>query len=202
MLAVLPPGPSYRDDLKGTELEEDGEIVDYLQKYTTERGFDGPQLLHDDHFKAIKVLVNAGHYVSAGKLLVSFIDTVAFIEFGDSQGNFSRWLDTYVDLTRLGITSQELWEFRNGLLHMTSLDSRAVRNGKVARLIQYVGDVPESARPNTATQKYFNLKNLIIAMATGLPRWFDTYNHQPDKRIDFVMRYDLTVSDARPAPLT
>ncbi len=44
-------------------------------------------------------------------------------------GNFSKWLAAYADLTPLGVTAKELWEFRNGLLHMINLSSRAVTAG-------------------------------------------------------------------------
>lgn len=197
ILAQIGIGPLYLDDLRDTPLAGPGAMVDYLKKYRTENGFDGPQLLHDDHFTAIRLLFNSGHYVSAGKLLMSFIDTVSFIESGDRPGSFTLWLQSYADLTSLGVTAHELWEFRNGLLHMTNLHSRAVRKGNIARLSMYVGNVPESSRQNTADEKYFNLKNLIEAVAAALSRWFNTYNADPDKFVDFVRRYDLTVSDAR-----
>jgi hypothetical protein len=101
--------------------------------------FDVPQLINDDYFLAIKQLFNARHFVSAAKLLMSFIDTVGFIDAGDVRDGFSQWLDKYADLTSLGISPKELWEFRNGLLHMTNLRSRAVASGNTAPLIFYVG---------------------------------------------------------------
>lgn len=58
------------------------------------------------------------------------LDTVAFIDKGDVKDNFCLWLDAYADLKPPGITAKELWEFRNGLLHMTNLHSRSVATGK------------------------------------------------------------------------
>lgn len=55
-------------------------MEDYLVKYTTPEGFDVPRLINDDFFLAIKLLFNSGLYVSASKLLLSFIDSIAYVE--------------------------------------------------------------------------------------------------------------------------
>ena len=108
-------------------------MIDYLTKYSTEDGFDLPRLLNDDFFVAIRLLFNNRCYVSAANLLMSFIDSIAFVEYGDCTGgsNFCRWLESYVDLQSIGITAEEIWEHRNSLVHMTNLDSRKVLSGKV-----------------------------------------------------------------------
>src|SRR5438270_13625772 len=104
--------------------------LDYLNLYMTPAGLDIPRLLNDDFFEAIRLLFNSRKFVSSLKLLLSFLDTIAFLDSGESGGpHFQRWLDTYVDLSTVGATSQELWEHRNSLLHMTNLDSRRVLGG-------------------------------------------------------------------------
>ncbi len=190
-------GPILLDDLKGTPFETPGEMVDYLSAYVTDEGFDIPRLLNDDYFRAIKLLFNERYFVSCAKLLMSFIDTVAFIDTGDDKGNFIPWLDSYADLASLGITSKELWEFRNGLLHMSNLRSRAVVSGKTAPLILSVGKPTKPLPAYRNGQKRFNLKDLIDTIAYAVSRWIDMYNHAPEKLPDFVNRYDLTVSDTR-----
>ncbi len=90
-------------------------MQDWLIKYTKDDKFHFDQLINDDYFVAIKLLFNARHLASACKLLVSCIDTLAFIEFGDERNNFASWLDDYVDLAPVGVTSTELWEFRNSI---------------------------------------------------------------------------------------
>src|SRR5690606_9143663 len=97
------------------------------------------ELLNDDYFKAIKLLFNAGHHVSSAKLLMSCVDTLAFVEHGDVRGNFTDWLDAYVDLEPIGISALEVWEFRNSILHMTNLASRQVLAGKVSSIAPYIG---------------------------------------------------------------
>jgi hypothetical protein len=172
-------------------------IADYLSEYLTEDGLDLPRLLNDDSFTAIKVLYNHRHFVSAAKLLVSFIDMVAFLEFGDSPSCFQRWLDSYAQLTSVRISSAELWEFRNSLVHMTSLDSRKVLAGTVRRLMFYVGKMPEGIPTEDDEAKYFSLLDLIIETTNAMERWFDSFNANPSKFNDFVERYDRIVSDVR-----
>lgn len=201
ILAVTGMGALNLDDLKGTPLEEQGTMPDYLKTYLTEAGFDLPRLINDDYFLAIKLLFNAKHYVSAAKLLVSAIDTIAGADLGDVTSGFILWLNLYADLASLGITAKELWEFRNGLLHMTNLNSRDVARGNTAPLIFYVGKGNAAFRPSPIGAKYFSLKGLLEVFAAALAKWIESYNTSPDKFIDFVTRYDLTISDSRMAQI-
>ena len=202
IMASTALGSLNLEDLRGTPAEEPGRMVDYLQAYIEDGKFDIPRLMNDDYFLAIKLLYNARHYVSAAKLLMSFIDTVAFVDAGDVRDSFALWLNSYANLAPLGITAKELWEFRNGLLHMTNLRSRAVASGSVAPLIFYIGNLERPPLPNLSGAKYFNLKALIEAVAGGVSRWIETYNAKPHKMLDFVARYDLTISDSRVAYLS
>ena len=68
--------------------------VDYVPKYLTDDGFDFARMLNDDFFQAIRLLFNHRYYVSAAKLLMTFIDTAGFVEFGDTGKNtFVKWLN-------------------------------------------------------------------------------------------------------------
>jgi len=202
ILAITPLGPMNIEDFRGTPLEEPGTMVDYLKAYVKDGHFDVPQLINDDYFLAIKQLFNARHFVSAAKLLMSFIDTIAFIDAGDVRDGFSQWLDKYADLTSLGISPKELWEFRNGLLHMTNLRSRGVASGNTAPLIFYVGTPSQPMPSNPSGAKYFSLKGLLDIIAAAVSKWIETYNRNPEKLATFVQRYDLTISDTRVAYLT
>lgn len=170
---------------------------DWILKYTKDGGLQLSELIHDDYFQAIKITFNAKLHVSAMKLLLSAIDSLAYIEFGDNNGNvFVKWMDTYVDLKPLGITAEELWELRNGLLHMTNLDSRAVGKMKVRRISLHSG--PKSFYEHDGVH-YFSFYELLMEVGRSLVRWLETYNHDPGKRVDFVSRYDKTISDSRVA---
>lgn len=178
-----------------------GTIPDYLVTYTEGAFFRFDKLMNDDYFTAMRLLFQAGHFVSANKLLMSCIDTLAFVEFGDVAGNFAKWLDAYVDLSSVGITSSELWELRNSLLHMTNLASRAVIAGKVSPIMPYVGPLGIEHPTSGAKFKPFNLKALIDAIVAGISKWANSYNEDRDKFLKFVERYDTTISDSRIAPL-
>jgi hypothetical protein len=172
--------------------------IDYLTRYMTPTGLDVPRLLNDDFFEAIRLLFNSRKFVSSLKLLLSFVDTMAFLETGESSGSsFQRWLDTYVDLSLVGATSQELWEHRNSLLHMTNLDSRRVASGRVRRLLSYVGELPVGVPAETADSKFFSFKRLISAIGEGVRKFLGQLNADPAKLKLFLERYDLIVSDHR-----
>lgn len=175
-----------------------GSMADWLVKYTKPEGIDLPGLIHDDYFLAIKLLFNARLYVSAMKLLVSCVDSVAYIEFGDQPGVsvFVKWLDTYADLSSMGITAAELWELRNGLLHMTNLNSKKVLASKERRISFRVGGDASYASAEVGIY-YFEFRQLLDAFAQALSRWIASYNDDRDKFTKFVERYDQTISDSR-----
>jgi hypothetical protein len=180
-----------------TDQKDRGAMPDYLMRYSDGNHFRFTELIHDDYFGAIRTLFNTKLYVSCAKLLMSCVDTLAFVEYGDTTNNFTRWLDAYVDLPPHGISSDELWEFRNSVLHMTNLASRKVIAGKVSPIMPYVGAAeavpafaPDSAKP-------FNLYGLITAIATGIGQWAESYNTDRDKFLKFIERYDTIISDSR-----
>jgi hypothetical protein len=181
-------------------------MTDYLSTYMTDKGFDFSQLLNDDFFLAIKLLFNHGYFVSCAKLIASFIDTMAFVEYGDVPGNFVRWLDTYVDLKPVGVTSEELWEYRNSLLHMTNLESRKVLAGKVKKLVPVVINrslpINVADLPTEDNSKFFDLYKLIQALSLGAgEKWPQSFNAERDKFKTFIERYDLIISDKRQFPV-
>ncbi|MFZ6749691.1 hypothetical protein [Undibacterium sp. Ren11W] len=173
--------------------------VDYFGTFFTEAGFDFTGLINADFFQPVRILFQKQHYVSAVKLLVVAIDSIAFVEFGDghSENIFVKWLNTYADMASLNITSEELWEHRNSLLHMSNLDSRKVQSGKARRLVAYVGEIhPDVVLDETKTG-YYNLQKLISAIGQACEKWCYTYGDNREKIHSFVERYDLIASDAR-----
>ena len=136
-------------------------------------------------------------YVSSLKLLLSAIDTFAFLEFGDTRNNFKNWLNEFCNLSELKITEEELWEFRNSLLHMTNTVSRKVQNESVIGLGFYVFNEDIEERTSDGKIKYFNLKSLIVNVAFGLKSWAESFNNNRGKFEQFIERYDLVISDTR-----
>lgn len=170
---------------------------DYLTAYHTDKGFDFSNLLNDDFLKASKLLFQNELYVSSIKLLVSAIDSFAFLEYGDSKDIFKRWIDTYCIMDTIGINSDELWEYRNSLLHMTNNQSRKVRKNKVAPISFYVTHRKDFIPTAGGNLKYFNLFHLIEVVANGVVKWVESFNKNRQKLDLFFERYDLIISDTR-----
>lgn len=168
------------------------DVEDYLEQYLTPQGFDIPALINNDYFEAIRILFNHAHYTSCMKLLVSFMDTIAFLEYGDEKGVFQTWLNRFADLERLDITASQLWEMRNSLLHMSNLDSRKVLAGKEKRIGFCVAPRGKVSRP-TAEIHYFNLLDLIDVLWYAVSRWIESLNQERDKFPVFIERYDRVI---------
>lgn len=173
------------------------EFPDYLVQYTNQGMFDFNKLLNDDYLKSIRLLYNNGHYISSLKLLLSFIDTLAYIELGDVSKNFHQWLNQYADMNLLGVSPDELWEVRNSLLHMTNADSRKVIKGHVDRVMFYVGDLPPSFPSKFSEAKYCSFSDLLTCILEAIEKWVNSYNRFPSKLKVFVERYDSIISDSR-----
>ncbi len=91
-----------------------------MSKYISGNHIDLTSLINDDFVIAMKTLWNAKQYSSNLKLLLCFIDTMAFVSTGASNpSSFKGWLKKYVDLDVIGVTEHELWEHRNGILHLS-----------------------------------------------------------------------------------
>lgn len=170
---------------------------DYFNDYFDEEGFHLDKLMDDDFFKAIRILFKNECYTSSLKLLMSTIDTVAFLEYGDISGNFKSWIDKYCDLTNINVSSDELWELRNSLLHMTNSHSRKVKQSIISRLAFYVSTKDMKERISDGQTKYFNLKTLVHLVAEGFEKWGTTLNNEKEKFETLINRYDLIISDTR-----
>ncbi len=172
----------------------------YIREYTRESKLDFNGLINDDYFDAITILYNNKKYVSCTKLLVSFIDTISYLEYGDEKGSFIKWLSSFADIDGLGITPEQLWEYRNSILHMTNLDSRKTLVGKENRIRFVVAksgirQLPEGVSDDGCI--LFNLLDLIVALARGIERWVESMNANPEKYEIFFKRYDRILSDRR-----
>ncbi|MBD8862521.1 hypothetical protein [Klebsiella variicola] len=166
---------------------------DYLDDYMKEDGFHIKKLLNDDHMKPIRMLFNEKHYLSSFKLLMSFIDTIAYIEYGNSKRVFQNWLDTYSEIKKLEITSDELYELRNSLLHMTNLNSHKVTQGKERRLSIAVCKRGHPTQCH-ADIVYLNFTDFLFLFDEAIDKWLDTYRDS-NKQLTFIERYDEVVRD-------
>ena len=189
-------GVLYLTEHQGHPKLGAGYMSDYLEQYFIDGKFDIASLIHNDHYVAIKQLFNSQHYLSSMKLLVSFVDTMGYLDFGESGNVFVQWLRKYAVLADLDITEEELWEFRNSILHMTNLDSRKVKQGKVERISFTIAPNGTKTFKDYDT-KYFNFVDLIKELQKAMERWLLSYADTPQKIVDFVARYDRVVTDSR-----
>lgn len=168
-------------------------LPDYLEQYMKDDGFHMKQLLNDDHMKPIKLLFNEKHYLSSFKLLMSFIDTIAYLEYGNSKRVFQNWLDHYSDLSGMGVTSDELYELRNSLLHMTNLNSHKVVQGKERRLSIAVckRGHPTQYHNNIV---YINYTDFLFIFDDAVSKWLETYKDNK-KQLTLIERYDEVIRD-------
>lgn len=172
--------------------------TDWMASYITPLGLNVHDLLHDDFTKAIKLLYEHKHYVSAIKLLVSFVDTVAFLDVGDVSGNYQMWLSKYAKLTPVGVTPTELWEFRNSILHMTNPLSRKVLSGNVLPLAFYINPTNKTVRiDQNGGTKMFSFEALHGAIIEAVDAWSKSYSQNLSKQLEFIRRYDTILSEGR-----
>ncbi len=184
--------------IAGISDDLENPLPDYLKIYMTDAGFDFPSLIDDDFVDAVRLLWVNKKYYAALKLLLSVIDTIGFIDFGPEGNCFVKWLDRYCNLATLEITSGELWELRNSLLHMSNLESRRVKDQTVRRLIPVITATERDAPDIGGTDKSFHVLRFIKhTFVQGIENWLQTYNETPGKFLEFVMRYDTIVSETR-----
>ncbi|MFN2993640.1 hypothetical protein [Serratia plymuthica] len=167
-------------------------MPDYLNDYIVDEGFKIKDLLVDDHVKPIHLLFNNKHYLSSIKLLMSFIDTLGFLEFGEVNKAFPMWLDKYCDLSVLQITSSELYELRHSILHMTNLNSRKVVQGVERRISYSIAPLGTPTRTHSGIV-FFSYIDFIHLLEAALDKWLATYDN--DKVISFIERYDQIVRE-------
>ena len=177
--------------------------TDWLAAYITTSGLNMDDLLGDDFVDAIKLLYEHKHYVSAMKLIVSFVDTVAYLDLGDVAGNYETWLSKYAALAPLGVTPSELWEFRNAILHMTNPVSRKVLSGNVLPLHFYIDSTSKSVRiDRDSGTKMFSFAALHEAITEAVGAWTKSYSGNLPKQLEFIQRYDTVLSEGRVGKLS
>jgi len=190
--------PSTQGSMVSSEFEAIIHKTDYLAKYLTAGGLSLESLLEDDFLAAIKLLHKCKHHVSAIKLLVSFVDTLAYLEYGDAQGSFKDWLTTYADIRPAELTASELWEFRNAVVHMSNPHSRKVLAGKEPALCFYSSATGRRTISDEVTgAKMFSFEALYESIVSGIGRWAATYSGNLDKQLQFIQRYDEVLSEGR-----
>lgn len=164
-----------------------------MSKYVKDGYFDLTALINDDFVIAIKTLWNAKQYNSNLKLLMCFIDTMSFVSTGVSNpGSFKGWLKRYVDLEKIGITEDQLWEHRNSILHLSTYESKKVISGEVKKLIPYAGQTKPA---DDVGHIYYSLYELQMEVFQGVGRYLTKMSENETMKEIFCKNYEKTVSD-------
>jgi hypothetical protein len=152
---------------------------------------DITQWYEDAFFRGIRITFNERCFTSSIKLLVSAIDAMAFVAYGDTSGkHFIQWCNQFMNLSNVGITAEELWEHRNALLHMTTLESRKVKKGLVRRILPIVG--PKELSPGAHSEsgdKIYPFYTLVTEFAQGLSRYTEAVNADETLRESFCANW-------------
>jgi hypothetical protein len=115
----------------------------------------------------------------------------------NSYGIFKLWLENYVSLPDLHVTSEELWELRNSLIHMTNYDSRRNINGSIDRVMIYSGiDTSEYSNSNDK-QKLLNFNSMYEKTYDGVIKWLSEIMKSQEEKERFIQNYIFIASDFR-----
>ena len=130
------------------------------------------------------ITFKSGLYISSLKLLLSAVDTMAFLVTGNNDSkDFKEWLNKYVDLSTVGINADELWEHKNALLHRTTLNSLKVGKDKIVRLFPSKESI-ESPRAPLNNSKIYSIDKLWLALTEGFDKFIkDIESNKELKRV-------------------
>ncbi len=125
--------------------------------------------------ESVACLRDAGHHVPAVMLTYVGIDQMAWLSIsGDKSSgqDFKTWVDTYMlSKNPLPCTSQELWEARNGLLHMGTAESAAHKKQLGIRKILYTFGAAQCTSNSSTDTVFIKAEDLIMGYLTGV-LWF------------------------------
>jgi hypothetical protein len=164
---------------------------DYFSKYFKDNIFHFNKLINDDFFLPIKLLNDNKYYLAAFKLLLSAVDTFAYLTYGDVPDTFQKWVNSFVNLKKLSVTSQEIWELRNSLLHMTNYESRKVKSGVVRKLWISAGKNYFIGDGNINFHKLYN------EISDGVENWLKEIVLDSERMEKFFINYGRIVSDEK-----
>jgi hypothetical protein len=121
------------------------------------------------------------------------------VVYGDKAKNFHDWVEAYLDLPRLKVTADELWEFRNSLLHMNNNTSRKVSAGKTRPIIPYFGGgpLPEEYSGDSPIAVLMNGDDFVAQTLNAIEAFCESVKSDKEKLERIFSAYDNIFSDSR-----
>ncbi|MBI2871065.1 MAG: hypothetical protein HYY14_05065 [Candidatus Omnitrophica bacterium] len=135
-------------------------------------------VVHDGIKEGIRVTLDNKCYPSTIKLVLSAIDTMAYLKMPKDKvdveaRDFVEWVDKYIQFPcKERLTGLDLYGARCGMLHSHKAISKASRKGK-CRIIGYMDHSVSEIRCNRNVDANFvlvSVKALVEAFFTGIDR--------------------------------
>lgn len=130
-------------------------------------------------------LRDGGHHLQAAMLTYVAIDQMAWLSvegLRTSRKDFMAWVDAYMPAnSTLPCTACEIWEARNGVLHMGTAESAANRDSDNIRKICYVfGHTPELANKSGGVV-FIRVEQLMLNFLGGVELFLRDLEADPVK---------------------
>jgi hypothetical protein len=124
---------------------------------------------------SVMCLRTGGHHLQAAMLTYVAIEQMAWLSVKKLKStplDFQEWVNRYMQpYAPLPCTAREMWEARNGLLHMGTAESAANRDSTEIRLVLYVyGNTQELANKSKGVV-FVRVEDLVMSYFNGVT-WF------------------------------
>ena len=124
---------------------------------------------------AAQLLLKQDHQIPALMLTYAGIDQVAWLAIENEKSNsadFMNWVEKYMlSKNPMPCTARELWEARNGLLHMATSESAAIRRDPTIRKIYYTFGKATCTRNDSTDVVIVNVDELVMHFVNAV-LWF------------------------------
>lgn len=125
--------------------------------------------------EAAQLLLSEGYQVPALMLTYAGIDQIAWLSIAKEKSNredLISWVDKYMlGPNPMECTARELWEARNGLLHMGTAESVAIQNDPSIRKIYYTFGQATCTRNSSTDTVIVHADELVMRFLNGAI-WF------------------------------
>mgnify|MGYP003619368973 CR=1 FL=1 len=149
---------------------------------------------------AIQCLRDEGHHIASLMIVYSAIDQMAWLSIAGEKSNstdFKMWVDRYMlGKNPIGCNSDELWEARNGLLHMGTAESAAHLAGKVKNRIYYTTGSVRCLENHSNNSIFIRIEDILASFLAGV-LWFITEIEVDAVRLDVANGKIQRVFDVR-----
>lgn len=141
--------------------------------------------------ESMVILRNQKHAIPALMLCYAAIDQMAWLAIARERSNgsdFKDWVSKFI-LPRLPgeVTTDELWEARNGLLHMGTAESQANRNDSTIRKVYYTVGGVACTRNDAPDVTFVNSDELFEAFGASV-FWFAEDLKEDQSRLSIALK--------------